>query len=429
MALEEGVEPAVSVDHRIDDEARGGTFAALADPRYRVLFLTGVLIFVAVQSQQIARGQIAYEITGSARGLGGVFLGFGVPMLLLTPFGGVAADRLPKRTVILFAEVCLVISALWVGVADHFGYLEYWMLVGAAAIQGAGFSVFGPSRVAMTAELVPRHLVGNAVVLTQLSLNSTRIVAPAAAGTLIGISSIGTSGVYLITAVLTMLALVLSLWLPRIPPRLDRPPRSIGEEMMDGVRYVWRHPQLRMLMAVSYVLVMIGFPYMAFLPAMAQDVFGTGVSGFGLMSSVTAFGALGVTFWIAGRARPSQAWKIQSLGAGVFSVGLVFLGLAPSFPFALGALVLLGGAASAFQAMNNTLVLTESDLEYHGRVQSLLMISFSGFGLAALPLGILADSVGLRSIHVAMGAICLAAVLVYVGARRRYLQRQVTIDL
>ncbi|MGD9797063.1 MAG: MFS transporter [Acidimicrobiia bacterium] len=407
---------------------RTGTFAALSDPRYRVLFAAGVLVFVAVQSQQIARGQIAYEMTGSARGLGGVFLGFGLPMLLLTPFGGVAADRLPKRTVILFAEACLVLSALWVGIADHLDVLEYWMLVGAAAVQGAGFSVFGPARVAMTAELVPAQLVGNAIVLTQLSLNSTRIVAPAAAGALIGISAIGTSGVYLITAALTVASLVLSFWLPRTQPRADRPKRSVLGEMGDGVRYVWRHPTLRPLMAVSYVLVMVGFPYMAFLPAMAQDVFDAGVSGYGVMSSVTAFGALGVTIWIAGRSRPGQAWKVQSAGAAAFSIGLVFLGLAPTFGVAIVALLVVGGAASAFQAMNNTLVLTESELEYHGRVQSLLMISFSGFGLAALPLGILADRIGLRASHVGMGTICLGAVAVYVLARRRA-RDQVQIEL
>jgi MFS family permease len=428
VTVEETLGSGLSVE-QADADARSPTFASMSDPRYRVLFFVGVLVFTSVQAQQIARGQIAYEITGSASGLGGVFLGFGVPMLVLTPLGGVAADRVPKRTVILFSQVCLVLSALWVGIADHFDLLEYWMLVGAAGLQGAGFSIFGPSRVAMTVELVPRHLVGNAIVLTQLSLNSTRIIAPAAAGTLIGIHSIGTSGVYLITAGLLAASLGLSLWLPRVPPRPDRPARSVAEEMMDGVRYVWRHPELRLLMAVSYVVVIIGFPYMAFLPAMAQDVFDVGVSGYGLMSSVTAFGALVTMFWIAGRARPSQTWRIQAIGAAGFSGGLVLLGLSPTFISALVSLVLVGAAASAFQAMNNTLVLTESDLQYHGRVQSLLMVSFSGFGMAALPLGILADGIGLRSAHIGMGCICLVAVAAYVLARRRLVQGRVAIDL
>jgi MFS family permease len=412
-----------------DGPTRTKTFAALEDPRFRVLWLGGVLIFVAVQAQQIARGQLAYEITGSARGLGGVFLGFGLPMLVLTPFGGVAADRFPKRSVIIASQACLVGSAFWVGLADLFGFLEYWMLIGGAMLQGAGFSLFGPSRVAMTAELISRPLLGNAMVLTQLSLNSTRIFAPAAAGALIGIRTIGTSGVYLMTAGLTVASLVLSLWLPRIPVRSDRPIGSVFSEMADGVRYVHRHPQLRLLMAVSYVLLMIGFPYIAFLPAMAQDVFGAGVTGYGIMSSATAVGALVVMFWVAGRSTPSQAWKIQATGAALFSLGLILFGVAPGFVLALVALLVVGGAASAFQAMNNTLVLTESGVEYHGRVQSLLMLGFSGFGLAALPLGAVGDVVGLRAVHVGMGTVCATAVALYIVARRRALRRELTIDL
>lgn len=262
-----------------------------------------------------------------------------------------------------------------------------------------------------------------------MSLNSSSVFAPAVAGGLISIQAIGTSGVYLLTAVLMVAALVLSFWLPQVPPRGDRLPRSVVGELADGVRYAWSHPGLRMLILVSYVLVMIGFPYMAFLPAVAQDVIDADVSGYGLMSSVTAVGALAVTFWIAGRSRPSQAWRIQAIGAALFSGGLILLGIAPSFSLALVALVLIGGAASAFQTMNNTLVLTESEVEYHGRVQSLLMIGFSGFGMAALPLGVLADGIGLRPTHVGMGTVCLVAVVLYVAGRRRLLRRQVAVEV
>src|SRR5207253_883635 len=122
---------------------------------------------------QVARGWISLEITGSNAGLGGVYLGFGVPMLLLTPFGGVAADRLPKRLVLVVAEALLVVSAVWIGVAVAFHFIQYWMLVVGSAVQGAGFSVYGPTRVAFTGELVDRTLLSNAVVLTQMSVNSS----------------------------------------------------------------------------------------------------------------------------------------------------------------------------------------------------------------------------------------------------------------
>lgn len=395
------------------------TLASLEFPEYRNLFTAGVLIFMAVQAQQIARGQLAYELTGSNTGLGGVYLGFGLPMLLITPLSGVAADRLPKRTVLLVSQTCLVASAAWISIAGAFDVLEYWMLVGAAVLQGAGFSAFGPTRVAFTGELVPRRLIGNAVALTQMSLNSTRVFAPALAGILIAIEAVGTTGVYAITTAVMTLALVVTF---RLPPRpaVAASGRSVLGELSDGVAYTRREPILKMLIVTSFVMVMAGWPYLAFLPSIANDLFDTGSTGLGLLSSVSAVAALAVTLWIAGRTRPNEAWRVQSVSGVALGVGLLAVAVAPSFAVCLAAIFLVGGAASGYQAMNNTIVLTVADLEYHGRVQSLLMLSFSGFGMAALPLGMLADEIGLRPMFAIMGGICLVTMAVYVVVQRRF---------
>jgi MFS family permease len=90
---------------------RSATFASLEDPTYRRLWLGGLVSFLAVQMEFIARGWLAYELTGTNSGLGAVFLGFGVPMLLLTPWGGVVADRLPKRKVLIACQLVLGTSS------------------------------------------------------------------------------------------------------------------------------------------------------------------------------------------------------------------------------------------------------------------------------------------------------------------------------
>ncbi len=408
---------------------RVGTWSALKYREYRSLFTAGVLIFTAVQAQQIARGQLALDLSGSNKGLGGVYLGFGVPMLLLTPFGGVAADRLPKRSVLVVAQGTLMLSAAWIAIAGVTGHLEYWMLVGAAVLEGAGFSVFGPTRVAFTGELVPRALLGNAVALTQVSLNGTRVIAPALAGVLISIAWFGTSGLYLITTSVMSLSLIVTLRLPKRPPPERRSDRSVVGEFVDGVRYARRDPLLKMLVVTSFIMVMVGWPYLAFLPAVADDLFHTGPSGLGALSSVSAVAALGVTFWIAGRTRLNQAWRVQTASGFGLALGLLALAAAPTFGFGLAALFLIGGAASGYQSMNNTIVLTRSGVEYHGRVQSLMMLSFSGFGLAALPLGAVADATGLRSMFTIMGSICLVTMLAYSAAERRNRRRGCDFDL
>ena len=421
----EGVEPPVVPVAPVaatTAPATGGTFQSLRYPEYSILFLSGIFVFLGVQAQQIVRGWLAAELTGSNSGLGGVFFGFAIPMLLLTPFSGVAADRFPKRTVLMASNWLLVVSALWIGIADALGALEYWMLIGSAALQAAGFSLFGPARMSFTSELVERRDLPNAVILGQISMNSTRIVGPAAGGALIGVAWLGTAGTYLITAALMVVALVLTFPLPKnTPVHKDHRPTP-RQELRAGLGYVRRNRPVLLLIVASYAVVMFTFPYVAFLPLVATDIFDVGSAGFGLMNAVSGVGAVVVSLRIAGLTG-ADSWRIQVIAGVVFGIGVAALGLAPVFPLALLALLVVGGGASAFQAMNNTLILTESDPAYHGRVQSLLMLSFSGFGLAALPLGALADSTGLRPVLVGMGLASVVSMVVYQLARRRFVPR------
>ena len=398
--------------------ARTKTFEALAIPQYRWLFVSGMLGFLAVQSQMIARGWLAREITGSNAGLGGVFLAFGVPMLLATPWGGVAADRLSKRNVLIGAQATLAISALWIGVAVAGDFVEYWMLLAASAIQAVAFAFLGPARMAFTGELVGRAALANAIVLGQMSMNATRVIGPSLAGVLIGVSWFGTAGVYFLTAALSLLALAVTTTLPPGRPAPGRPARSPGNELLDGLRYVRANPATLLLVATSFAVVMVAFPYIAFLPTVADELFDVGAGGYGVMSAVSAVGALGISLFIAGRAGGPNVWRFQGVAGIAFGGSVAALGLAPSYAVALLVVLGIGAAASAFQSLNNTLVLSLSDFEYHGRMQSLMMLSFSGFGMAALPLGLLADAIGLRATLVIMGCVTAAAMLASLAVRR-----------
>ena len=208
-------------DQRRDTSAAtASTFASLAVIPYRRLFLSGLIAFLAVQSQVIARGWLANELTGTNTGLGGVYMAFGVPMLLATPIGGVLADRLSKRLVIAACQLAMATSSAWIGFGVAFDFVEYWMLLATSAIQAVAFAFLGPARMAMTGQLVGRDLLPNAVVLGQMSLNSTRVVGPAIAGIAISIAWVGTAGVFFISAVLSVVAFTVTVRLP--PWRLDR---------------------------------------------------------------------------------------------------------------------------------------------------------------------------------------------------------------
>ena len=403
--------------------SRGESFASLRIAGYRTLFLIGAFGFLATQSQVIARGWLANDLSGSNTGLGGVFMAFGIPMLIAAPFAGVAADRYSKRLILVITFAMLVGSSLWIAVAVSFGFVAYWMLLATSAIQALAFSFLVPARMALTGEVVGRELIPNAIILGQMSINSARVVGPAMAGVFIGVAWIGVAGVYYVSAALSTMAVIGCRGLPPGLPASNRAPTTVRTEFTDSLHYVWRHRPIGLLLIVSFVVVMVGFPFLAFLPRFATDDLDVGSAGYGFLAAASAVGAVALSMFIAGRSKGRAAWRVQSVTGVAFGVTLILLALAPGYITAVAAVTCVGAASAGFQAMNNSLVLALSDLEYHGRVQSLMMLSFSGFGMAALPLGVLADSIGLRETIGMMGVVVVLAMGGYLLTAERDRQR------
>jgi MFS family permease len=398
--------------------AQPGAWSVLRTPAYRLLFLGSTALFLAVHAQAIARGWLARELTGSNTGLGGVFLAFGLAMLITSPFAGVAADRFPKRTVLSLALLLLAVTSAWMATAVLLGALEYWMLVVAGALQAVSFAVYSPARMAFIAELVEHEQLGDAVVLAQMSQEGMRVAGPVLAGLLIASASQGTGLVFVAGTVLGAVATLGGLLLPRGAARptgaMSSPVRQLG----DAVRYVRGRHDLRALVLCSFGVVVIGFPYIAFLPSIA-DLYDEGSLGYGLLTTASAAGAVAAGLAVT-RRRPRNPWRLVSSCAAMFGASLVVLAVAPSFLTALLVLAVVGGATLVFQTTNQSLVLSLGAEEFHGRIQGLIMLGISGFGIAALPLGLVADALGIRQTFAVMGLAILVATALFWRSTGRY---------
>ena len=386
------------------------TFASLRIPEYRRLWLTGVCSFGAIPAQSIARGFLAFDLTGRNSALGLVLLAMGVPMLILTPVGGVVADRFGKRSVLLVSNALLLVSATGVAAMLLLDLLSFWMLVASSVLQGAAFSLLGPARMAFSAELVGRQHLSNAILLAQLSMNGTRVLGPSVAGALLGISFLGARAVYI--GVAAMLAL--GLWLTaRLPPGRapsGRPSTSPLADMAAGLRYVRSEPPVLWPVVMSLAVIALAFPYVAFLPSLVDDIYDAGPGWLGALSTASAIGAVGASLLIAKIGANRFGDHAVAVVAVAFAGLVVVLGIVPGVGAALVVVLLAGGANAGFQALNNSLVLLRTDEVYHGRVQSLLMLGWSAFGIFAAPLGAVADAIGLQATMMAMGATAIAAV-------------------
>jgi len=385
---------------------------------YRRLLVSAAAVIFGVMGQAVARGWLAKDLTGSNAGLGGVMLAFGGSMLIATPWGGVAADRFPKRTVLIAAVLMLVASSLAVGLAVFADVIEYWMVVVASMVQAVAFALYLPARIAFIAELVEPDQIGPAVVLSQTVQEAMRVVAPALAGVLIGASWFGVGGVFLLAAGTSSLAAITLVGLPPGNPR-SLPTRSPIAEIVDAVHYVRSRPGLGLVALTSIGVIVVGFPYLTFLPTLADERYDVGAGGYGVMAGIAGLGAVSAGVLVP-RFRWKSPWRTIAVAGGALGMSLVAVALSASFWLALVALFAVGAAGLVFQTTTQSQMLALSDIDYHGRMQSMVVLGFSGFGLAALPLGLLADAVTLEVTLAAMGIVVLAVSAGFAWKRRQH---------
>jgi MFS family permease len=396
-----------------------GALAILRHRGFLVLYLNAAAVFLGVMGQAIARSWLAFELTGSNAALGGVLLSFGIALLIATPWGGVAADRLPKRLVLQLSVLILATSSAWIGLAVVFDVIQYWMLLGAGVLQAVGFALFNPARMAFLSELVPRGSVPQAVSLLLVNAEVNRVVGPALAGVVVGAVPWGTEAVFLTSAGLATVGVLLTGALPPGRRRGEPSDRSPLGELADGVRYVRRHPELSALTWCGIGVTMCGMPYLAFMPTISSDLFGLGSVGYGVLSAMSAVGGVTAGLLLGRRSSRAREGRVFAASGALFGLAICALAVTPNARVAVAVLLVIGGSMLAFQTTNQSQLIALSDMEYHGRVQSLIMLSFGAFGIAALPLGLLADVIGLRWTLTGMGVGVLLFVLLYVLVSRR----------
>ncbi|WP_419944805.1 MFS transporter [Candidatus Poriferisodalis sp.] len=396
-----------------ESPGRVATFAALGVPAFRLLWLSGVFSFMSIQMQFLLRSLLAWDLTESEGALGIVMFSFGAALGISTLFGGVAADRLSKRRLMLFGQMVLLLGSVGMGLALAADVIAFWMLLVSSALQGLMFGLIGPARISMTTELVGRERLGNAITLSSLSLSGSRVIAPTGAGLLAGWALFGLAGAYFVSAAIATLSYVLLVPLPETSKQDDTPDGAaravrlaIGNplaEIRQGVRYVTNRPELRRPIVTSIVVIMFGFSYVAFQPALVEGVFGLGDRQVGFIAGASSIGAVVASIVLASRADSPSADSIMTGLGFAFGVSVMALAWAPSYEIALVVTAVIGAASIGFISLTQATVMRATDEAYQGRVQSLVQLPFAAFAIAAAPLGVLAEWTGVRAMFLTMG--------------------------
>jgi Na+/melibiose symporter-like transporter len=276
------------------------------------------------------------------------------------------------------------------------------LVVGAFSI-GACFAMLGPARQALVVELVPDSLRGNAMVLANVSSTASRVLGPLLVAVVLAYDRAGPAAAYAVIAALYLISASLLLLLPRSVVRANVGSTHVVDDLIEGLRYVWNHRRLRNLLIFFVCVMLIGFPHVTLIPGLIENVHGRPVKDVTDLYLASAAGALLASLRVAGLADSSRAPLLFEVMAIAFGGSLMLLACAPSFVTTVLCMIIVGATSGAFHALSGAMLARQTEAIYMGRVMSLSLLAFAGFGLTALPLGILADIFGERVVLFGMG--------------------------
>ena len=398
-------------------------FAALAVPQFRILWLGSLIAFVTLQMSHTARNVVAFDIAGTNAAVGVVGLGSGIAFLLVTPYGGVIADRVSKRRVVVLGHGWVGLVTLGLAILILTDQITIPLLLFGTFASGVAASFFAPARQAYVAEVAPRRLLPNAIALSQLAQTSGRVVGPFLAAALIGIGAIGAGGAYVVMTGLFVLVLATLLRLPGTTPGRAGAPRAVLADLMAGLRHVQERPRLRLLVVAFTALVLFAYPFEFVLPGLLENRLGREAADLGLLMGFSAIAGLAVSVSLAGFVGGRRAWPLMIALGGTLALGLLVVAAAPSFGIALAGMLLVGTGQAGFRLFNTALLMLEAAPPYYGRVYAITILGFGIENIAAAPVGILADAIGERSMLGILGGGTLACTLLtamaYAALQRR----------
>jgi MFS family permease len=269
-------------------------------------------------------------------------------------------------------------------------------VVAASFVQGAAFAFNMPARQAYIAELVGRPLLANAVALNNAGQNFCRVAGPALAGVLLAIPGIGMVATFVAITSMYVTALAALFLLPAKGRPAGKSGTALGgrAQLAEGLRYARSSPTILTLIGMNAVVVIFGMPYQTLMPVVAERVFDAGASGLGVLMAGSGVGALAGAVTVAGLSRFPRPAALQ-LGLGIaLGLALIAFALTRWFPLAVALLVLVGFLFSAFSALNNTLLMANSEPRLTGGVMSIYLLTWACMPLGAVPLAWLADQAG-----------------------------------
>jgi MFS family permease len=369
-------------------------FASLRHRNYK-LYFSGQLISVAgTWMQIIAQGWLVYQISHSELMLGVVGFASAIPALIVSPWGGVVVDRVPKRSLLVITQTAAMLLAFILAWLSFSQRVQVWHIILLAAGLGLINAFDGPARQAFVVDMVGREDLTNAIALNSMMFNSARVIGPALGGVLL--AALGAAWCFFING-FSFLFVIAGLLMMRLPPHPKRLTfNSPWNELVGGIKYILSHAEIGGLILIALIFSFFGISYTTILPAFVDQVLHQTAAGYGWINAASGLGAVSGALVIANNSAQGARGRWLHIANLIFPFLLAAFAFTTWFPLSLGLAYCLGIGFMLQFTLINTLIQTNVTDEMRGRVLSIYTLTF--FGLAPfgnLLIGWLAEALGL----------------------------------
>ncbi|HEX6506204.1 MAG TPA: MFS transporter [Chloroflexota bacterium] len=395
-----------------------GSLPALKYREFRLFWFGQMISLTGTWVQSVAQQWLVLKLTGSAFKLGLVTTVQFIPLLLLSLVGGVIADRVSKRNLLIATQVISALLAIGLGTLVRTGQVQYWHVIVFAAALGTVNAFYAPARQSFVPELVDRDTMLNAVALNSAIFNGARVVGPAIGGLLV--ATLGLALNFYLNAASYVAVIVSLLMIRPRPPKAEAKAQNMWNNLAEGLAYIKRTPVVFTLLALVGVASLFAINFTILLPLFAEYVLHIGASGFGFLMASMGVGALCGSVFLAFLTRPSFARTLVFVGAATLTIAEIAFGFSRITTLSIALLVVIGLSQTLFTTTANTSILTLTPPRLQGRVMSVYSLMFLGMTpFGSFLAGWIAQRYGAPTAMIAGGVITLIFTIVVFLFRRR----------
>ena len=387
---------------------------ALASPVYRRFIIAAFVGSIGAWMQSTAQGWLVLGLTDSRFALGATSAAATAPILVLSIFAGVLADRVDLRRLLATTQLAVAASAATLATLTGLGLVQFWHVLVLAALSGAASALASPAFQAVVSTIVDRSAIGNAVALNSAQFNLSRVLGPTIAGIIIAAGSIA-AAFWANAIALVIVAIVIASLPIKRASSAARVEASMWANLTDGIRYIRTERTIALLVLLAAIPALFILNYLVLMPVFARDVLDVGAPGLGILNASLGVGALSGALFVAFLRPKGGSGRFMLAGLGSASIGLIVFGLSTWLPLSCLALAALGASQVAYYATTNTLIQVLVAPRLRGRVLSLyIMTSLGVIPFGNLLAGAVAETFG-APLALAGGGSATLAILVVVA--------------